>query len=192
MDYLDHKKDGKDSYMVIKFDINKTYDRVEWGFIENVMVHIGFHEKWTSLIMHYITIVTYSILINGVANGCIIPTKGLRQGDPLSSYLFLFCADGISSLINEVARNKLINGISICRGCPTITYLFFADDNLLLCKASRQECQKLTEFLTSMRLHWDRRLTLMNCLFSLAIIHPAKRRVRCLRSSLARKRRCCQ
>lgn len=133
--------------MVIKLDINKAYNRVEWGFIEKAIVRIGFHEKWISLIMHYISIVTYFVLTNGVANGCIIPTRGLRQGDPLSSYLFLLYANGISSLINEVARNKLINGISICRGCPTITYLFFADDSLLFCEASKQECQKLIEIL---------------------------------------------
>lgn len=68
--------------MVIKLDINKADDRLEWGFIEKVIVRIGFHEKWISLTMHYITTVTYSVLINGVANGCIIPTRGLRKGDP--------------------------------------------------------------------------------------------------------------
>ena len=67
MHYLDHKRDGKDSYMAVKLDMSKTYDRVEWGFIEKVMERLGFHEKWINTIMSCITTVTYFVLINGVA-----------------------------------------------------------------------------------------------------------------------------
>ena len=133
--------------MAIKLDMSKAYDRVEWSFIEKIMERMGFHEKWINIIMQYISTVSYSMLVNGVAYGSIIPSRGLRQGDPLSPYLFLLCADGFSSLISDVARNKMLSGISICRGCPMITHLFFADDSLLFCKASRQECQKLIEIL---------------------------------------------
>ena len=104
------------------------------------MEQLGFNERWISLIMQCITTVTYSVLINGEAHGCIVPSRGLRQGDPLSPYLFLICADGFSSLINDAVRNNLLNGVSICRGSPMITHLFFADDSLLFCKASIQEC----------------------------------------------------
>ena len=114
---------------------------------KKIMERMGFHEKWINIIMQYISTVSYSMLVNGVAYGSIIPSRGLRQGDPLSPYLFLLCADGFSSLISDVARNKMLSGISICRGCPMITHLFFADDSLLFCKASRQECQKLIEIL---------------------------------------------
>ena len=74
---------------------------------------------------------TYSVLINGVAQGCIVPTRGIRQGDPLSSYLFLLCADDFSSFIYGAVRNKANSGISICKGCLMITHLFFADDSLI-------------------------------------------------------------
>lgn len=67
------------------------------------MEQMGFHEKWISLIMHCITIVSYSMIINGVVYGCIYPTRGLCQGDPLFSYLFLLYADDFSSLINDAA-----------------------------------------------------------------------------------------
>ena len=97
--------------------------------------------------MQCISTVSYSVLVNGVAYGSIIPSRDLRQGDPLSPYLFLLCANGFSSLISDAAKNKMLNGISICRGCPMITHLFFANDSLLFCKASRQECQKLTDIL---------------------------------------------
>ena len=108
---------------------------------------MGLHERWSGLVMHCISTISYSVLINGVAYGSIIPTRGLRQGDPLSSYLFLLCANGLSSLINNAARNQRLSGISMCKGCPMITHLFFANDSLLFCKASRQECQQLVEIL---------------------------------------------
>ena len=86
-------------------------------------------------------------LINGVAYDSIIPTRGLCQGDPISPYIFLLCADGFSSLINDVARNQKISGVPICKGSPKITHLFFTDDSLLFCKANLQECQNLIDIL---------------------------------------------
>ena len=145
--YLEHKREGKEGFVAIKLDMSKTYDRVEWGFIKQVMEKMGFHKKWINLIMHCITTVSYSVLINGVAYGSIIPTKGLRQGDPISPYIFLLCVDGFSSLIIDAARNQRISGVSICKGSPKITHLFFADDSLLFCKANIQECQKLIDIL---------------------------------------------
>ena len=147
MHYLDHKREGNDCFMAVKPDMSKAYDRVKWGFIEKVMERMGFHEKWINLIMSCITTVTYSVLINGVARGCIAPSRGLHQGDPISLYLFLLCANGFFSLINNAARNNMFGGISIYRGCPMVTHLFFADDSLLFCKASTQECRNLMAIL---------------------------------------------
>ena len=67
MHYLDHKRTGKDGYMAVKLDMSKSCNRVEWEFIEKVMKRLGFHEKWVGWVLKCITIVTYSVLINGEA-----------------------------------------------------------------------------------------------------------------------------
>ena len=81
--------------------------------------------------MECITTVTYSIMVNGEPQGMITPTRGLRQGDPLSPYLFLFCAEGLDAILRRAANDGEINGLSLCRRGPKITHLFFADDCLL-------------------------------------------------------------
>ena len=147
MHYLNHKSEGKENYMSIKLDMSKAFDRVEWSFIKGVMEKLGFVEKLIDIIMNCVSSVSYLLLINGEACGNISPSRGIRQGDPLSPCLFLLCAKGFSALIHEAARNQQINGISICRGCPLITHLFFTDDSLLFYKAKEQECHTLVTIL---------------------------------------------
>ena len=72
----------------------------------------------------------------------ITPTRGLRQGDPLSPYLFLFCVEGLEAILRKAANDGEINGFSLCRRGPKITHLFFADDCLLFCRATLVECEK--------------------------------------------------
>ena len=133
--------------MAAKLDMSKAFDRVEWAYIEKVMRRMGFNENWIMLVMKCISSVSYSVIINGTTYGHIIPSRGLRQGDPLSPYLFLLCAEGFSALINDAARNNQLHGISICRGAPKVPHLFFADDSLLFYKANGNECNKLKEIL---------------------------------------------
>ena len=147
MHYLKHKREGKDCFMATKLDMSKAFDRVEWGFIEMVMRKMGFNEGWIRLIMRCISSVSYSIIINGDTFGNVVPSRGLRQGDPFSPYLFLLCAEGLSALLHDPAKNQLLNGISLGRGCPKNTHLFFIDDSLLFCKANSEECEKLKETL---------------------------------------------
>ena len=73
---------------------------------------------------------------NGEPQGLIQPSRGLRQGDPLSPFLFLFCAERLNALLYKAAEDNEIRGLSICRQGPQITHLFFADDCLLFCRSS--------------------------------------------------------
>ena len=85
--------------------------------------------------MECIQSVTYSILVNSEPKGRIIPTRGIRQGDPLSPYLFLLCSEGLNGLIQHAVDGGQIEGFSLCRSGPKISHLFFANDSLLFCQA---------------------------------------------------------
>ena len=133
--------------MALKLDTSKAYDRVEWNFLEKIMGHLGFDNKWISLVSCYIRTVSFSILVNGEPRGLIHPSKGLRQGDPLSPYLFLLCAEGLHALIQKAESSGNLHGVSLCRGEPKVSHLFFADDSLLFCQANDNECQSVLDIL---------------------------------------------
>ena len=97
--------------------------------------------------MECITKVSYSMLVNGELKGMISPTRGLRQGDPLLPYLFLFCVEVLNAIFRKVVAEGEIQGFSICRNRPKLTHLFFADECLLLCRSSLEECEKIQELL---------------------------------------------
>lgn len=85
--------------------------------------------------MQCVTTVRYSICVNGEAKAQIHPKRGLRQGDPLSPYLFLIVKDVLSNLIQSAVDKKELSGMKINPQCPVLSHMFFADDALLFLKA---------------------------------------------------------
>ena len=122
--------------MALKLDMSKAYDRVEWVCLDKIMDKLGFDEKWRKPIMQCVITVTYSVKINGVPRGNIISSRVIRQGDPLSPYLFIFCAKCILAMRQVLVANGVMAGVAMCHGGPKLSHLFFADDNLIFYKAS--------------------------------------------------------
>ena len=140
---LKRKTTGKFRCMALKLDMSKAYDLVEWEFLKKIMNHLGVDERLVKIIMSCLSSVSYSVLLDGQPVGNIKPSRGLRQGDPLSPYLFLLCALGLQSLIQKAEVNKEIKGVYICRNGPRVSHLFFVDDNVLFCRATKAECQRI-------------------------------------------------
>lgn len=128
MHYLKRKTRGKEGWMAMKIDMSKAYDRVEWKFLEEVLKKLGFDTKVVGLIMTCVSTVSYQIVHAGKTFGEINPTRGIRQRDPLSSYLFLIYMEGFTALINDFERRGLVKGIKVARNAPTISHKFFTDD----------------------------------------------------------------
>lgn len=134
--------------MTLKFDMSKAYDRVEWGFIEIVLEKMGFSNHLIKLFMTCITSVNYQITRAGTRFGSIYPTRGLQQGDPLSSYLFLIYIEGFTTLIHDYERKGLIEGNKVARNAPSITHMFFfADDCYIFCKSSTKSANQVLNLL---------------------------------------------
>lgn len=130
---------GRNSSFALKLDMSKAYDRVEWSFLERVMIKMGFSDNWIRRILSCISSVSFAVKVNGCLFGDIILSRGLRQGDPISPYLFLICAEAFSTLITRGVVQWQIHGVRACNGAPPISHLFFADDSILFAKASLQE-----------------------------------------------------
>ncbi|KAM2566578.1 hypothetical protein TB1_009061 [Malus domestica] len=125
--------------MAIKLDMAKAYDRVEWNFLLSMMAKLGFAPLFCSWIMECISSTSFSFIINGTPTGFIMLERGLRQGDPLSPYLFLLCTEGLSMLIRNGLERGAINGYRVSPAGTPITHLFFADDYVLFGKATTEE-----------------------------------------------------
>jgi hypothetical protein len=133
----------------VKLDMAKAYDRVEWQYLRSIMLQLGFKEAWVSLIMKCVESVTFSVRVNGHFSAAFKPTRGIRQGDPISPYRFLLCAEGLSCMLKNTRPLFLSKGVRVGIHAPSVAHLLFVDDCLLFTQASERGGQRLREILHS-------------------------------------------
>jgi hypothetical protein len=95
---------------------------------------MGFNGRWISLIMMCVKMVQYSILVNGNPCGFLTPSRGIRQGDPRSPYLFLICAKALSAMLTRPNMDGRLIGVPTLKRGRALSHIFFVDDSLLFCR----------------------------------------------------------
>jgi hypothetical protein len=129
----------------LKLDFHKAYDSLEWDFIIRVLKAVGYDQKVTNLIYQCISSINFTFLLNGNKSSTFSPSRGIRQGDPLSPYLFILCSEVLARLINKEVERGMICGLKIAPGAPCISKLLYADDVLLFCGAKIAKVNKMME-----------------------------------------------
>eukprot|EP00253_Pinus_taeda_P025512 PITA_25512 len=126
---------------VLKIDLSKAYDRINWLYLRMLLTHIGFSYPFVSWIMGCITNVSFAVLVNGAASSFFNSQRGLRQGCPLSPLLFLLVAEGLSRLIHKARSEGKVKGIEVAINLY-ITHLLFVDDILIFTNGCQNELKE--------------------------------------------------
>lgn len=136
-------KSSKHHAFLIKLNLAKAFDRLEWNFINAVLQRLGLQSSFIRLITTCISTTSFSVLVNGEPAEPFSPTRGIRQGCPLSPYLFVLAINELSLRLNQEMQASNISGISLGPGCPPIHSLLFADDLILCGTAIAQEANNI-------------------------------------------------
>jgi hypothetical protein len=136
--HMKNKRSGVVGLAALKLDMIKAYDRAEWGFLEQMMRCLGFDEKWVELIMKCCSTVRYRFKLNETLTEEVVPSRGLRQGDLISPYLFLICGEAFSCMLNAAEEEGKLEGICMAPNAPRFNHLLFADDSLILMAATEE------------------------------------------------------
>ena len=136
-----------ESGLVCKLDIEKAYDNISWEFVLQVMDSMSFRNRWLSWIKWCVSTASFSVLFNGSFVGLFQSSRGLRQGDPISPYLFVIGMETLSMLVQRVVEGNFLssNRVAIKGGeGEVISHLFYADDTLLFCEPNKDQIKFLS------------------------------------------------
>jgi hypothetical protein len=128
--------------VLCKLDMEKAYDHVDWNFLLYLLKICCFGERWCSWIKHCISSVRFSVLINGSSSGFFGSSRGVRQGDLLSPFLFVLVMEAFSRMISAIYSRGLISGFSVGTrevDQVEVSHLLFADDTLVFCGADASQ-----------------------------------------------------
>ncbi|KAJ9550052.1 hypothetical protein OSB04_022595 [Centaurea solstitialis] len=137
----------KKKIFILKVDFEKAFDNIRWDFLWEVMAQMNFGRTWISWLKGFICTAQVSVLVNGSPTKQFSLEKGVRQGDPLSPYLFIIAMEGLIAAINEAKELGMFVGLELPNNGPIISNLHFADDALFIGKWSDINLRNLMEIL---------------------------------------------
>ena len=134
--YFLNKRKGKEEFMIVKIDLEKAYDRLEWCFICKVLTCFGFPPNIIKLIMSCISSSSTSLLFNGEKLPPFAPSKGIRQGDSLSPFIFLLCMEYLNTQIEDLCDSKQWMRVKASSRGPGFSHIFFfCRRSIVVCKS---------------------------------------------------------
>jgi len=141
------RKKGNKGWLAIKLDLEKAYDRLRWDFIEDTLIRMRLPDQLVRVIMTCVSSCMLNILWNGEPTEQFQPTHGIRQGDPLSPYLFVACMERLTQLIEQKVIEGTWKPIPITREGIRVSHLMFADDVVLFGEASATQAKMMKQCL---------------------------------------------
>jgi hypothetical protein len=141
-------KSTKTPGMLIKLDLSKAFDRVSWQYLRAILNSFGFDQHWVNWILNLTSSAFFSILVNGVPSRPFSPSRGIRQGDPLSPFLFVLMAEGLGCYIKSVVLEGSLKGLPLHNIQPAPSHSQFVDDTLLMNSPMAREANKLNSILS--------------------------------------------
>ncbi|WMV40242.1 hypothetical protein MTR67_033627 [Solanum verrucosum] len=160
---VEERKNSKVPGILCKLDIEKAYDHLHWGFLWKSLENMDFGGKWLKWIKFCTTTVKFSILINGAPSGFFSSERGLRQGDPLSPFLFILAMEGLNDMLRTAQTRGWIRGFNANmnnRQGLAISHLQYADDTLIFCDADSSQLKYLRvililfEAISGLHINW--------------------------------------
>jgi hypothetical protein len=133
--------------MLLNLDLSKAFDKLSWHYMRVVLIAFGFSTNWIAWIMNLISSTFFSILVNGTPSQPFSPSRGIRQGNPLSPFLFVIMAEGLGRYIKASIENGSLQGLPLHGLQPTASHSQFVDDTMLLNTPTAQEENKLSSIL---------------------------------------------
>ncbi|XP_042984734.1 uncharacterized protein LOC122313615 [Carya illinoinensis] len=134
--------------VVLKIDMAKAYDSMNWDFLIHSLASFGFSEGVCSLVHQCISSPWFSVVMNGILKGFFQGGRGLRQGDPLSPYLFILGEEIFSRLLKKSFQERRIIPFQHPRGAPIISHLLYANDIVIFANGDKKSIRAISEVLT--------------------------------------------
>jgi len=121
----------KQASMIMQLNIAKAYDKVNWVYLKKMLIAFGFDHNWVRWVMALVTSTSFSILVNGSPSEIFSPSRGLRQGNPLSPFLFIIMMEGLGEAIKQAKSAGKIKGLKLTDNGQPLTHQQFVDDTML-------------------------------------------------------------
>eukprot|EP00253_Pinus_taeda_P009011 PITA_09011 len=137
----------KQKGMMIKLDLSKAYDRLSWNYLGKVLESFGFSRRWIDWIHSLISSPNFSILVNGTPSKTFTASRGIRQGDPLSPFLFILATEGLGRFIKKEREANRIKGLKLWGNNLPLTHQQFVDDIMLFGEPTVKEVKHLRRIL---------------------------------------------